>query len=196
MDPHYNNILLPVGNTPDTQKALARAITLASPCRSTIHLAQLIPTWNPFAKLAPATAYEARSKDALDRYIKTLLDLMSWKDLVQKKSHIVRVKIHIMRGPSMNKFIQDLARRMPLDLIITTNDKSRNWLSFANAGRGDQLARETQCAVLSLHTHKKRGIREEIEMLSEPIAAPPNESKRTDSARFGPTGVYSLLSDN
>jgi nucleotide-binding universal stress UspA family protein len=196
MNSYYNNILIPVDNTLNTQKTLARAITLASPSRSTIHLAQLIHSWNPFARLAPATAYGANSKDALDRHIKILINLMRWKDLVQKQSHIAQVKIHIMRGPSMNLFIQDLAKRTPLDLIIITNDKTGKWLPGAHTGPGDQIARETHCAVLSLLNHKKRGIREEIEMLSEPLTEPSNIINRNKTMAFGLTGAYSKLSNN
>ncbi len=196
MDTSYNNILVPVGDALSTQKALARAITLAGPCRSTIHLAQLIHTRNPFARLKPATAYDAGSKDALDRYIKTLLNLMRWKDLVQKQAQIVLVKIHVKRGPSMDAFIKDLSQRTPIDLIIITNTKMRKWLSGAYAGPGDRIARETHCAVLSLNTQKKRGIREDMEMLSEPLAVPHNITNGKETRMFGLTGDFSKLSSN
>jgi len=106
MDTYYENILVPVNDTLTTQKSVARAIGLASPGRSIIHLAQLIHTWNPFGRLTAPTAYEAGSKGALDSYIKTLLNLMRWKDLIEKQGHVAKVKIHIRRGPSLNLFIQ------------------------------------------------------------------------------------------
>jgi nucleotide-binding universal stress UspA family protein len=196
MDTYYENILVPVNDTLTTQKSVARAIGLASPGRSIIHLAQLIHTWNPFGRLTAPTAYEAGSKGALDSYIKTLLNLMRWKDLIEKQGHVAKVKIHIRRGPSLNLFIQDLAWRTQVDLIVTTCDKTRKWLPGAHAGSGDRIARETQCAVLTLSTQKKRGIREEIEMLSEPILTPLHKNTGDYIGRFGLTGAYSLLSGN
>jgi nucleotide-binding universal stress UspA family protein len=196
MDTYYENILVPVNGALSTQKSVARAIGLASPGRSIIHLAQLIHTWNPFGRLTAPTAYEAGSRGALDSYIKTLLNLMRWKDLIEKQGHVAKVKIHIMRGPSLNLFIQDLALRTQVDLIIITCDKTRKWLPGAHAGPGDRIARETHCAVLTLNTQKKRGIREEIEMLSEPILTPHHKNTGDYIGRFGLTGAYSLLSGN
>jgi nucleotide-binding universal stress UspA family protein len=196
MDTYYENILVPVSNALTTKKSVARAIGLASPGRSIIHLAQLIHTWNPFGSLTAPTAYEADSKAALDIYIKTLLNLMRWKDLIEKQGHVVKVKIHIRRGPPLNLFIQDLVRKTPIDLIIITCDKTKKWLPGAHAGPGDRIARETQCAVLTLNTQKKRGIREEIEMLSEPVLTPRHINKSDYIGRFGLTGAYSLLSGN
>jgi nucleotide-binding universal stress UspA family protein len=196
MDTYYENILVPVNGALSTQKSVARAIGLASPGRSIIHLAQLIQTWNPFGRLTAPTAYEASSRGALDSYIKTLLNLMRWKDLIEKQGHVAKVKIHIMRGPSLNLFIQDLALRTQVDLIIITCDKTRKWLPGAHAGPGDRIARETHCAVLTLNTQKKRGIREEIEMLSEPILTPHHKNTGDYIGRFGLTGAYSLLSGN
>jgi nucleotide-binding universal stress UspA family protein len=196
MDTYYENILVPVNGALSTQKSVARAIALASPGRSIIHLAQLIHTWNPFGRLTAPTAYEAGSRGALDSYIKTLLNLMRWKDLIEKQGHVAKVKIHIMRGPSLNLFIQDLALRTQVDLIIITCDKTRKWLPGAHAEPGDRIARETQCAVLTLNTQKKRGIREEIEMLSEPILTPHHKNTGEYIGRFGLTGAYSLLSGN
>jgi len=196
MDTYYDNILVSVNGALTTQKSVARAIGLASPGRSIIHLAQLIHTWNPFGKLTAPTAYEAGSKDALDSYIKTLLNLMRWKDLIEKQGHITQVKIHIMRGPSFNFFIQHLVRRTPIDLIVITCDKTRKWLPGIQAGPGDRIARDTQCAVLALNTKRSRGIREEIEMLSEPILTPHHKNTGDYIGRFGLTGAYSLLSGN
>jgi nucleotide-binding universal stress UspA family protein len=196
METFYNNILVPIGDALNTQKALARAISLAGPCRSTIHLAHLIHTWNPFATLTPATAYDADSKDALDRYIKTLLEMMRWKDFVRKQAQIVQVKIHIMRGPSVNAFIHDLTQRTPIDLIIVTNNKRWKRQTGAQAGPGDLIARETHCAVLSLNTQKKRGIREDIEMLSEPLVVPCNTTNGKETRVLGLTGVFGKLSSN
>jgi len=49
---------------------------------------------------------------------------------------------------------------------------------------------------LTLSTQKKRGIREEIEMLSEPILTPLHKNTGDYIGRFGLTGAYSLLSGN
>ncbi len=196
MDSCYDNILVPIGETLRARKAVDRAMHLANPCRSIIHLAQLMPTSNPFARLRPATAYKIGSKDALDSYIKTLLNLMRWKDLIEKNGHINQVKIHIMRGPSMNSFIQDLTQRTQIDLIIFADDKTTKWLpGFLSASR-NKLARETQCAVLSINSKKKHGIRQEVEMLSEPLPIIHAEKISNNTSRFGLTGVYNLLSSN
>lgn len=196
MNTYYNNILVPVDNTLNTQKAVAKAIGLASPGRSIIHLTQLIRTWNPFGRLVPAPAYKAGPQDALDGYIKALLHLMGWKDLIDKHGHIAQVKIHIMRGPSMNLLIQEVAQRTPIDLIIITCDKTKSWRFGARPESGDRLARETHCAVLSLNTQKLRGIKEEIEMLSEPVPTPYSKKPRTDTSWSGLTSVHSMLSSN
>jgi nucleotide-binding universal stress UspA family protein len=196
MNPYYNNILVPVDNEANAEKAVAKAMNLVRHGRSTIHLIQLIPTWNPFGKLMPATAYNTGLKGALNKYIQTLLNLMRWKALIEKQGHVAQVRIHIMRGPSLNLFIQALALRMPIDLIIITGHKTIRWLPGAHTGPGDRIARQTQCAVLSLNSQKKRGVREVVEMLSEPYATAHHKKCGNDNARFGLTEVYGMLSDN
>lgn len=196
MNSCYDNILVPIGNSIKVKKTVDKAMMLANPCRSTIHLAQLMPAWNPFTRLVPAAAYTAGSKDALDGYIKTLLNLMRWKDLIEKNGHIAQVKIHIMRGPSINAFIRDLTQRTRIDLIIFAKDEKRRWLSGVLPVSGNRIARESQCAVLSINSQKSRGIRQEVEILSEPLRVRYAEKYADDTSRFGLTGVFDLLSSN
>ncbi len=196
MDTSHNHILVPVDNALNTQKAVIKAIALASPGQSIIHLAQLIRTWNPFGRLVPAAAYKAGSQGALDSYIKTLINLMRWKDHLEKHCHIAQVKIHIMRGPSMSLLIQEVAQRTPIDLIIIARDKTRGWLPGAHPKSGARLARETHCSVLSLNTRKKRGVPDEIEILSEPLPTSNNKKPLTDTTWSGLNPVYGMLSGN
>lgn len=196
MNSCYHNILVPIGNSLNAKKAVDKAMILANPCRSTIHLAQLMPAWNPFTRLVPATAYTAGSKDALDGYIKTLLNLMRWKDLIEKNGHVAQVKIHIMRGPSNYAFIRDLTQRTRIDLIIFANNQKSRWLPGVLSVSGNKIARESQCAVLSINSEKRRGIKQEAEILSEPLRVRYAEKHSDDKSSFGLTGVYDLLSSN
>jgi nucleotide-binding universal stress UspA family protein len=196
MNPCYNNILIPVDNTLNTKKAVEKAIALVNPAQSIVHLAQLINTWNPFAGLEDATAYEAGTKDALDSYIKALLNLLRWKDLIEKNGHNTKVKIHIKRGPSINLFIQDVTQRTAIDLIIIARDKTTRWLPAPYSRSGDRIARETRCSVLSLLIQKKQGFREETQILSEFLEEPHNSGNHDGDTTPGFTSVYDRLSSN
>jgi nucleotide-binding universal stress UspA family protein len=92
MNTYYNNILIPVDSCLNTQKAVARAIDLASAGRSIIHLTQLIRTRNPFGRLMPAAAYKVGSRLGRETNC-TVLSLNT------TKKHGVKEEIEILSHP-------------------------------------------------------------------------------------------------
>jgi hypothetical protein len=148
MSSSIDNILIPVARSYNTQKAVAEATKLAKPWQTTIHLICLMRPGNPFLIVRPASAFERMLNNDLDSYLKALLNLMHWKDLIEKSSPGVTVRIHLKAGFSWQALIMRTSQKVGAGTIILAPCRVRHW--FAICSTISLFARKTGCNILSI----------------------------------------------
>ena len=133
MSTSVDNILIPIARSYNTQMAVAEATKLAKPWQTTIHLVSLMRPGNPFLIFRPASAFNhLRSVNNLDSYLKTLLNLMHWKDLIEKSSPGVAVRIHLKAGFSWQSLMLRTTQKVGTGLIILAPGPVRHWFAIRN----------------------------------------------------------------
>jgi hypothetical protein len=127
MTTSHKNILIPIGQSLNTEEAVVEAMKLAKPRQSTIHLVCLMHSWNPFIMIRPSSAFQRMLNDDLDSYLKALINLMRWKDLIEKNCHGILVRIHLKKGFSWESLMQRTIEKVGSGTIILAAGPKRKW---------------------------------------------------------------------
>jgi hypothetical protein len=196
MNTSYDNILIPIEHSLITQKAVARGIELAKPWQSTIHLVYLLRSWNPISMLNPASSYEIMLQYRLDSYLKALINLMHWIDIIQKSCPGAGVRIHIKMGFSLQFIIFQTIQKVHAGVTIIASTSTKKWLSLRSKISANLLAQKTGSDILAIKTDLRSEQVEEVETLFNHQI---NRRNRTSIGRF--TGIsinslYNFLSRN
>jgi hypothetical protein len=166
MNSSIDNILIPIARSYDTQKAVTEAMKLAKPWQTTVHLIFLKRSWNPFLIVHPAAAFERMLNNDLDSYLKTLLHLMHWKDLIEKSSPGVSVRIHIKKGISWQSLILRTTQNVGTGVVILAPGSVRHWFTLRLMIPIQVLAKKTGCKIISIKADQESGRTEEVGILS------------------------------
>jgi hypothetical protein len=169
MSTSIDNILIPIAHSYNTQKAVTEATKLAKPWQTTIHLVSLMHPGNPFLILRPASAFKRMLNNNLDSYLKALLNLMHWKDLIEKSSPGVAVRIHIKAGFSWQSLILRTTQKVGVGMIILAPGTVRHWFAIRSTIPIHLLAQKTGCNILSLKAKTALGLSEKVEILCSPV---------------------------
>ena len=169
MSTSVDNVLIPIVRSYNTQKAVAEATKLAKPRQTTIHLVSLMRPGNPFLIFRPASAFKQMLNNNLDSYLKALLNLMHWKDLIEKSSPGVAVRIHIKAGFSWQSLILRTTQKVGTGVIILAPGPVRHWFSLRPIIPIHLLAKRTGCNILSLKAKTALGLSEKVEILCNPL---------------------------
>jgi hypothetical protein len=166
MKPYNINLLIPVHHALNTQKAVAEAIKRAKPWQTSIHLVYLMRSWNPFIMIHPESAFERTLGDDLDAYLKALLNLMHWKELIEKTCPGITVRVHLKKGFSWQSLILHTTQKVGPGTIILASGPKRQWFSIRNFISRRLLALKTGCRICSIKTYALSGFTEKAEILS------------------------------
>ena len=131
MEPAFNNLLIPVDFSVNTEIAVKKAISLVGAEKAVLHLLHVV---------AP------RSRTAA---VKARNDLMQWEWYIRENHSGLDVKIHVLKGYSAQHLIIECAKMLSPDIIIVGKQNSRRkWFSFRGISP-DVVARKTNCPVLT-----------------------------------------------
>ncbi len=169
MNTCYDNIVIPVDQFLNTEKAIVRAMELAKPWRTTIHLVHLVRSWNLIRSDKSASAYGGMLDNDLDGYVKALLNLMHWKSIIECNGRGIAGKIHIRQGISLQSLVLLTTQKEQASLIIMACRQKRKWFSFGKNISARLLAQKSGCRILSIKTDVQAGFTGEVETLFKPI---------------------------
>ncbi len=169
MNTPYDSILIPVDESLNTQKAVTKAIELAIPWRTTIHLVQLVKSWKNLKIPRPSDEFKEMLDGDLDQYIAKLIDVMHWKDYIDNKCHGIAVRIHLRPGLSLKSLLIHTTQNQRTGLIIIASNRIGKSQLIGNRISASQLALKTGCNILSMKTDRFSGFTEEIETLFKPF---------------------------
>jgi hypothetical protein len=164
MSSPIDNILIPISHAYNTQKAVAEVTKLAKRRQTTIHLVSLMRPANPFMILRPALAFERILNNDLDSYVKALLNLMHWKDFIEKSSPGVAVRIHLKAGFSWQSLLVRISQRVGPGTIILAPGPERQWFAINRKISIRLLAQKTGCNILFLKAKTALGLSEKVEI--------------------------------
>ncbi len=131
----FNNILLPVDFSLNSEMAVTKAIELAGSGGAVIHIMHVV---NPEKKNSYFTKGDKIS------------ELNKWKEIIERVVPGTVVNIHIVKGKPVEKMIVQKAKEVHAQLIILARHAKRKWLSFKKPISSSNIAKETHSAVLTI----------------------------------------------
>jgi nucleotide-binding universal stress UspA family protein len=128
----FNSFLVPVDFSLNTEIAVKKAISLAGTDNAMLHLLHVVAHRRPIAEL------RARN------------DLQQWEWNIREDHPGLVVKIHVLKGRTVQHMIIEYAKMINPDMIIIgkQNDR-RKWFSFKGISP-NVVAQKTNCPVLTV----------------------------------------------
>ncbi len=142
----FNQILIPIDFSLNTEIAVKKAIGLIDGKEGCMHLLHIV-------KPGTSAAHKFIAGEAERK-------LVQWKDTIRETTPGIGVKVTILRGSSIQQPIIETANMSSPDLIIIGKKGGRrNWFSRCSVSP-DQIAQKSNCPVLttkpgSIHSRTK-----------------------------------------
>jgi nucleotide-binding universal stress UspA family protein len=131
MEAAFNNLLIPVDFSLNTEIAIRKAISLVGTDKAVLHLIHVL---SPRQLTAAAKA-------------KNDLEQCAWN--IRENHDSVAVKINVLKGHSVQHMIIEWAKMLRPDMIIIAKqNERRKWFSFRGISP-DVVAHKTNCPVLT-----------------------------------------------
>lgn len=149
MKTFFSNILVPVDFSVNTDVAVEKAMWLAVPQSSIIHL---LHVEKPISKsntiyfngfLVPVQAFACNPADARQK-------LHQLKRKIEMSLTGVTVVTHHLHEENVQRGITCLAKQLRPSLIIIGGSRSHKWFSYFKKVNPSVLAKETNCAILTV----------------------------------------------
>jgi nucleotide-binding universal stress UspA family protein len=144
----FNDILVPVDLSVDTEFAVKQAIELTCHDSSTIHLLHVTKPKNIWSRFM-RTNSSSRSLSEYHHIEKAAKKLREWKRAIQETIQNCNVKTYLMEGVIHDR-IQSIAKQIQPRLIIICKKRSCKSFSFFRSVHPNLLAKSTDCPVLTV----------------------------------------------
>ena len=131
----FNNILLPVDLSLNTEVSVAKTIELANFGQTAVHIMHVVHSDN-----------ESQSFSKED----TIPQLIKWKEIIKNAVPGTEVYTYAIAGKSIENIIIQKAKESNAQLIILARHANRKWFSFKKHISASNIAKETQSAVLTI----------------------------------------------
>ena len=131
----FNNILLPVDFSMNSEIAVTKAIELASSGGTVIHIMHVV---NPENR---SSSFSKEDKTS---------ELNKLKEIIERAVPGTEVNTHIVKGKPVEKMIVQKAKEIHAQLIIMARHAKRKWLPFKKSISSSRIAKETHSAVLTI----------------------------------------------
>ncbi len=141
----FRNILLPVDFSINTELAVKKALELAVPHDTIIHLLHVVDiglTTGLYGMFANITdQYDAEG---------TIAKLEQWKTSIEETRPEIEVATHLIFSNAIQRRIIDMAKTTNTQLIIIGKHDNHNWFDFFSAVNPDAIATESGAPVLTV----------------------------------------------
>ncbi|MEO5683628.1 MAG: universal stress protein [Chitinophagaceae bacterium] len=150
MSSAFNNILIPVDFSINTEIAVKKAIGLVDEQDAVIHLLHVIPP----PALSPAISTDPYiPENALynsNEKWRPGEKLSEWVKVISENVPGVCIKTHTITGHNIQQKIVDLSKILNPGLIIIGKHNYHSWLGFLNTVTPSKLAKISNCPVLTV----------------------------------------------
>jgi nucleotide-binding universal stress UspA family protein len=150
MSNFFSNILVPVDFSLNTEVAIDKAIWLAVPGFTIIHL---LHVQKPVSKAgeyhingfsAPAVETSVHNSRDAEKKLKEM------KSAIEMSVQDIIVVTHLLHAETVQKGIMCLAKQLHPSVIIIGESKKHKWFAFFKKVNTSLLAKETDCPVLTV----------------------------------------------
>ncbi len=131
----FNNILIPVDLSSNTEISVTKAIELAGFGPTIIHILHVVN---------PRTKNTAAFRDEINA------DLNKWKKIIENTVTGTKVYIDVLSGKPTENIIIQKAKATNAQLIVMVRNTKRSWIRFKKPISSSTIAKETQSAVLTI----------------------------------------------
>jgi nucleotide-binding universal stress UspA family protein len=132
----FNNILIPVDFSVNTEIAVRKALGIAGGEETNIHLLHVIKPGK--SAMSKFNSWEAEKK------------MNQWKSLILENNPATTVQMHVQQGYPVQHLIIDFALEIKPDLIIIGKQNGRRRWSLMRSLLPDAIARKSNCPVLTV----------------------------------------------
>lgn len=133
----FDNILIPVDFSLNTEVAIKKAIEMAGSDEALLHLLHVV---KPGGR-GPEQQFARWSMEK---------ELEKWRENIREKYSSVQVRTHVLQGSNVQRMIIESAGLLKPDLIVIgKNNPPRRW-SFFRGVWPDVIAKQSNCPVLTV----------------------------------------------
>ncbi len=160
----FNNILVPVNFSDNTEAAVKQAIGLAHEGSSNIHLLHVIKSKSMGTVIS--NDIEMEISGGKNYYAEEMMKkLQQWKYVIEETIPASKVRIHLVEG-AVHDVIIDTAKKIQPQLIIIGKKSNYKFFAFSRPLCPNELATLTDCPVLTV---SKDSVSTKIKTIVVPI---------------------------
>ena len=164
MNISFKSILVPVDFSINTEVAIKKALVLAQK-GTAIHLVHVL---NSFSNGMPARNLKFFVQKNAGTYLKNAEQkLKEWKGRIEEDNENIEVFISIRFEDSIQKTIEETAKKLRPDLIIIGKNSHHSWFPFLNTLTPNKIVHNTGIAVLTV---KPGAVDNDIKTVLVPIS--------------------------
>ena len=145
MLPSFENILLPVDLSANTELAVKKTAELVNTTRSTIHLLHI---YRREVKSGLPSAENLKDRNLI--YAEKKEQMNAWSGIVRRLMPNAEVMPHLVEGGSLRDEIIQKAQETGSQLIVIATQAGKKWIRLKNPISPSDIARQTHSAVLTL----------------------------------------------
>lgn len=178
MNVSFQSILIPADFSINTEVAVKKALALAEK-GTAIHL---LHVQNHLLYSLPTRNFKYLiKKNAGVYYQEAEYKLNEWKNRIEAYNKGIEVFTWIRFGDSIQKLIEQMAKKLHADLIIIGKNSHHSWFPFLNTLLPDKLVHNTGTAVLTV---KPGAVDNDIKTLLVPISTDATRDKMDAISAF------------
>jgi len=174
----FKSILIPVDFSINTEVAIKKGLVLAE--RGTV--IHLLHVHNYLSSGLPTRSLKYFVQKNSGFYYKEAEDkLMEWKDRIEEENKNIEVIARIRFEGSIQKTIEETAKKLYPDLIIIGKNSHHSWFPFLNTVIPNKIVHHTGIAVLTV---KPGAVDNDIKTVLVPISTDASRDKREAISAF------------
>jgi nucleotide-binding universal stress UspA family protein len=147
---HFQNILVPVDFTINTDAAIDNAIAMCNVNNTKVHLFHVKVDYWTVAPYHINGSFAMPGDNIIEKGISIEEGLFKLKKSIQVRYPLLDILTHVGSSGKVQEAIISKAKQVKADLIVISKNNSHQWFGFFNLINSSVIARETKSAVLNV----------------------------------------------
>ncbi len=147
---HFQNILVPVDFTINTDAAIDNAIAMCDVNNTKVHLFHVKVDYWTVAPYHINGSFAMPGDNIIEKGISIEEGLFKLKKSIQVRYPLLDILTHVGSSGKVQEAIISKAKQVKADLIVISKNNSHQWFGFFNLINSSVIARETKSAVLNV----------------------------------------------
>ncbi|MEP6713794.1 MAG: universal stress protein, partial [Ferruginibacter sp.] len=147
---YFQNIMVPVDFTINTDAAIENAIAMCDVNTTKIHLFHAKVDYWTVAAYAINGSFTLPPDNKIKEGVTVEEGLLKLKSNVNSRYPGLDIRMHISKSGKVQEAIIKKAKEIDADLVVISKHNSHQWFGFLNLINSSVIARETKSAVLNV----------------------------------------------